>query len=536
MTRIEIISLKSILMKILLGVLVFILYLYSIEGLNAQPGNLDKSFGNNGIVLTTIGPRDNAIISIAIQQDKKIVGAGYTYNGSNYDFALARYDTIGSLDPDFGTNGIVTTDIGHMNNSAYSLNIQNDGKIVLAGYAGNSSYSDFALARYDTNGSLDSTFGINGVVITQFDESSQILSSVLEDDGKIIAVGREGGSGSPSQNVFALCRYNTDGTLDRTFGIEGKVITAINNVDDVATSVAIRKNKKILIAGWSYEGFNPNFALVQYNYDGSLDQTFGTDGKIVTSFPFSSLAWSLAIQKDDRIILSGASFDSKYYNFTLVRYNAYGSLDTTFGLNGHVVSKIGVGDNFARAVKVQSDGKILVAGYSLDTNLKYDFTLAQYDTTGGLDKTFGINGIVTTSISGFNDWAFSIAIQNNGKIIVGGDAHFNDTISSFAITQYMPGLNMGIINAEVARNSILIYPNPIAERATLTYVLTEVSLVNVSLIDINGKVIKTFIDNQVQEIGTHSQDIFLSAGLASGTYFLIASTNKRCVCIKIIKE
>ena len=324
--------------------------------------------------------------------------------------------------------------------------------------------------------------------------------------------------------------------MDGTFGIGGTVVTVINNINDVATSVALRKYSKILLAGWSYEGWTSSFALVQYNHDGSLDQTFGAGGKIITSFPSGSVVWALAIQKDDKVLVAGESYDGKCVNFTLVRYNVKGSLDSTFGVNGQVVSKIGMGNNSAMALKIQSDGKILAAGHSLNDDSNYVFTLVQYDSIGGLDKTFGNNGVVVTSISGFSDWAYSMAIQNNGKIILGGVAHYSDTVSSFAIAQYLPGLNTGIIYPKAVRNSISVYPDPVANRATLSYSLAEPSIVNISLIDINGKLLKTFIYNQIQETGPHLQDIFLSDGLASGPYLIITSINGRCSPMKIIKK
>lgn len=523
-------------MKVRISVYLCLLYLPFIQVLVAQPGSLDKSFGVNGIVLTKISSGQNGIQSIAIQSDKKIVCAGFSYKKPNYDIALTRYDTVGSLDPDFGTSGIVNTPIGNLNSAGYSLNIQRDGKIVLAGQSGGFSSSKFTLVRYNPNGSLDSAFGVGGIVITQLDGSSQILCSVLDADDKIIAGGYQCGSGPDAKKVFALNRYISDGTLDGTFGVGGKVVTSINNINDVATSMALRNNSKILLAGWSYEGWNPRFALVQYNHDGSLDQTFGAGGIVITSFPFWSEAWALAVQKDEKVLVAGHSFDGECDNFTIVRYNENGSLDSAFGANGVVVSKIGAGSNSAMALKIQSDGKILAAGHSLNADSKYEFALAQYDSAGGLDKTFGNNGIVTTGISDFSDWAYSMAIQNNGKIILGGVAHYSDTASSFAIAQYLPGLNTGSVYPEVVRNSISVYPVPVLNRATLSYTLAKPSMVSISLSDINGKLINTFIHNQVQEAGLHLQDIFLSDDFPSGPYFLVTLINGRCSPMKIIKK
>jgi uncharacterized delta-60 repeat protein len=521
-------------MKVLQELFVLIICCFSIEILYAQPGTLDKSFGDNGIALTKIGPRDNSIFSLAIQQDAKIISAGGIYNGSNYEFALARYDTNGVLDQGFGLNGIVTTNISPRDNCAFSIIIQADGKLVLAGYAFNGSYYDFALARYNNNGSLDSTFGLNGIVITSFGKTSIIYSSAFESDGKIIAVGCLGSPYSPGKNIFALCRYNIDGHLDETFGTGGKVLTELGSVDDVAKSVKIRKNGKIVVCGWSYKGLEPNFALVQYNYDGTLDETFGNEGSIVTSIPLTSSAWSLAIQNNEKIIVVGDSYDGLHENFTLVRYNSNGAIDTLFGSKGSVVTKIGQGDNSARAVNLQLDGKILVSGYSLDSNLKKDFALVRYDSIGNLDESFGLKGIVTTNITPFDDLGYSSIIQANGKIIIGGEAFYNDSCSYFTLAQYLLGFNTGIIEANLSKNVFYIYPNPFYDRITLKYNLTTDSCIYIKLIDIQGKVLNTFIDNQIQR-RDQSMKLIFNKDLAAGFYYLIMSTENQTVSIKIIK-
>jgi len=523
-------------MKILNLSFIFILSTFSLEGLHAQPGSLDKTFGNNGVVLTPFGPRDNTFYSIAIQLDKKIVAAGDTYNGSDYDFALARFDTIGELDPSFGINGIVTTNIGNFDNSATSIIIQPDQKLLLFGYAFNGLYYDFAKVRYNPDGSLDSTFGINGVVITSFGETSLSYSSVLADDGKIITAGKEGSTTiSPGYSIFALCRYMPDGNLDSTFGNGGKVITSFN-MDDVAFSVALRKNGKILASGYSYIGWNPSIALAQYNNDGTLDSTFGIDGKVITSIGSGSVCISMVIQEDDRIVVTGNSYDGLKSNFTLVRYNTDGSLDNSFGQAGIVTTSFGQKDSQGRSVKLQSDKKILVAGYTRAANLKYDLGLVRYLQNGKLDTTFGINGIVTTIDSNFHETLLSMAIQADGKIIAAGDFWMNDSVRNFAINRYLSGLNLGINDLQTLKNSILVYPNPVVERTTIEYFLINPSLVTVSLIDLNGKVLKTFIDNQLQESGKHLQTIILPAGLPFGPYVLVVSTTKKVFSFKIIKN
>jgi uncharacterized delta-60 repeat protein len=243
----------------------------------SQPGSLDLSFGSNGKVVTAIGSGYDYGYSAAIQSDGKIVVAGYRYNGSNDDFALVRYNADGSLDNTFDSDGKVTTAIGSGSEEGFSVAIQIDGKIVVAGYSYNGLNHDFALVRYNADGSPDNTFDSDGKVTTAIGSGNDIAYSVaIQSDGKIVVAGE---SPNGSDDDFALVRYNTDGSLDNTFDSDGKVTTAIGSSTDDGQSVAIQSDGKILVAGYSYNGSNGDFALVRYNADGSLDNTFDSDGK-----------------------------------------------------------------------------------------------------------------------------------------------------------------------------------------------------------------------------------------------------------------
>jgi uncharacterized delta-60 repeat protein len=246
-------------------------------------GALDLTFGTGGIVTTPIGSGNDGAYSVAIQTDGKLVVAGYSYNGTNYDFALVRYTTNGALDLTFGTGGIVTTPIGSGNDYAYSVAIQTDGKLVVAGNSSNGgSNSDFALVRYTTNGALDLTFGTEGIVTTDFGGPIDYGNSVaIQTDGKLVVAGNSGNGASNSD--FALVRYTTNGALDLTFGTGGIVTTDFGGYGDVGHSVAIQTDGKLVVAGWSYNGNISDFALVRYTTNGALDLTFGTGGIVTTS-------------------------------------------------------------------------------------------------------------------------------------------------------------------------------------------------------------------------------------------------------------
>jgi uncharacterized delta-60 repeat protein len=257
-------------------------------------GRLDPSFGRGGKVLTDFsgsGSSDEAE-DLAIQSDGKLVAAGSFCCGSGgADFALARYKLKpdGTLDKSFGSSGKVTTDFGGAYDAALAVAIQSGGKIVAVGVSDASGSSDFALARYNSDGTLDTGFGSAGKVTTDFSGSGstdQATAVAIQSDGKIVAVGLSDviccGTGN-----FALARYNSDGTLDTGFGSTGKVTTDFSGSDsnDWAYALAIQSDAKIVAGGFSNAGGNfEDFALARYTPDGTLDATFGSAGKVLTDF------------------------------------------------------------------------------------------------------------------------------------------------------------------------------------------------------------------------------------------------------------
>ncbi len=406
-------------------------------GASAPPpaGTLDTSFGSGGKVTTTFGSStDDYAYAVALAPDGKIVVAGRSYNGTNNDFALARYNADGSLDTSFGSGGKVTTGIHTGDDVAYALALAPDGKIVVAGYtdAGSTGY-DFALARYNADGSLDTTFGSGGKVTTAFGSGTdEAYALALAPDGKIVVAGR---SRNGANYDFALARYHTDGTLDTSFGSGGKVVTAIGANTDEAYALALDPDGKIVAAGTSLNGLTYDFALARYNADGSLDTTFGSGGKVTTAIGSGyDAAAGVALTPDGKIVLAGRSHNGTNLDFALARYNANGTLDTTFGSGGKVVTAIGTSDDIAYDIALAPDGRMVVTGMS-DNGTNLDFALARYNADGTLDASFGSGGKVTTPIGASNDSAYAIVLAPDGKIVVAGASH-NGTNYDFALARY----------------------------------------------------------------------------------------------------
>ena len=392
----------------------------------AADGDLDPTFGGDGKVATPF-PNGAFADAVAIQPDGMIVVAGaaapYSSTGS---FALARYDAGGVLDPAFGTNGKLTTAISpDGNDQANEVVIQPDGKIVVAG----TNTGDFEVVRYDGDGSLDATFGTGGIVVRDLsggDESA--YAAALQPDGKIVVGGAV--ATGPWRSQFALVRYDTDGTLDPTFGTDGIVMTKFGSGGS-ARAVVLQPNGKIVVAGTNGDGF----ALVRYLPDGSLDTTFGGDGKVAGPTFGGGWAVAVALQPDGKIVAAGA-YD--FFNFAVARYTVHGDLDPTFSHDGALTTDVGGGEQGAHAVVVLPSGKIVAVGFTgphEGGEPPGRFVLVRYRANGVLDPVFSGDGKVYTKFDG-GAGANAATLQPDGKIVaVGGKGLYGD--DGFAIARYI---------------------------------------------------------------------------------------------------
>lgn len=394
-------------------------------------GNLDPSFGVNGKTSTDFGGYEEGH-AVARQSDGKILVAGYAAGQTNDDFALVRYTSDGNLDTAFGVNGIVRTDLGNYD-YGYALAIANDGKIVMAGYSGSDNV-DFAVVRYNSDGSLDTTFGQGGVhpgiVVTDLGSNDYGRALAIQSDGKILVAGYSGGD-----NVdFAVVRYTSNGSLDTTFGQAGAhpgiVITDFGGADN-GLAVALQSDGKILVAG-SGGSNDDDFAVARYNSDGLLDATFAQDGvhpggTVTTNLGGNDYGYALAVQEDGQLLVAGSSGT----DFALVRYTSDGKLDTNFGANGFTITHWGTNE-YGYALALANDGKLLVAGSSGS-----DFALARYSNDGHLDGSFGNSGVVTTDF-GNQDSGVAATLQSDDKLIIAGYSSGNFALARYTLTNSTP--------------------------------------------------------------------------------------------------
>lgn len=383
-------------------------------------GRPDPTFGSGGKVFTEFGPATNEANAVLLQPDGKLVAAGATTGTAN-DFALARFNATGTLDTAFGTGGKATTDFtGALQNVARGVAMQPDNRILVAGTVFFGMSSDFALVRHVATGSLDTGFGDGGRVTTRFDTASRANAVIVQPDGKIVAAG----TGGPG---FAFARYLADGRLDDTFGTGGKVTfgfpIGLIGGTAVAFALALQTDGKIVAAG----GCGQNPVLARLNPDGTLDTTFGTGGKVGDCNTSTNLAVQetrLALQADGKII-TAVGYGSTGRNLELRRYNADGTPDTGFGTAGLIAPNVrsdqGVG---GVGLRLQPDGKILVAGTEVLANIAPNtpglaLAVVRYNADGSLDAGFGASGKAVID-RGQRDVATDVILQTDDAIVIVG--------------------------------------------------------------------------------------------------------------------
>jgi uncharacterized delta-60 repeat protein len=361
--------------------------------------------------------------------------------------------TAGLLDTTFGTAGktVVPFDLAppaHVTDQARAFTVQADGKIVIVGSAENAAGDDdFAITRLNADGTLDKTFNKTGKQTVSFKKNAtEIASAVaIQADGKIVVAGSVQNTGLDYD--FGVTRLNTDGTLDTTFGIAGLSVAAFNlggtgNNTDIAQGVAIQADGKIVVAGSARNALNRNvFAVDRLNSNGYFDTTFGVGGKQTLSFTLTGdqAANAVAIQADGRIVAAGVAVDGAGQDeFAVARLDTAGAVDPSFGTLGKVLVNLPGANEEANALAIQADGKIVVVGNSTQAPGNLDFAAARLNTNGTLDTTFNKVGYQTVDFNGGVDFGNGVALQKDGKILIGGQAAVTGANTDFGVTRLNP--------------------------------------------------------------------------------------------------
>jgi uncharacterized delta-60 repeat protein len=389
---------------------------FAVARYNLSNGSLDTSFDADGKLTEDIADRPSQVGAIAIQTDGKIVLAGSAENGENSSFVLSRFHPDGTVDMSFARFGKAIVRFGGTNAAANAVAIQPDGKIVAAGSCGN----DFAVVRFATNGALDGTFNGSGIVTTPLAAARNSASGiVLQADGKIVIAGY---TFNGSDTDFAVLRYNTNGPLDSSFGGTGKVITAIDTGGDEAHAVKIQTDGKIVVAGAAFiAGAGENFAAVRYNTNGTLDNSFGLFGRVAVGIGSGAICSSLAIQPDGKIVAAGFALGINL-DIAVVRFDTNGMLDSSFNGNGKVTTPVGLGVDYGTCLALQPDGKIIVGG-ATTIGAHYEFVAVRYQSNGILDSSYGLGGKAIADFADNGDnIAYALAMDSNGRAVLAGSA------------------------------------------------------------------------------------------------------------------
>lgn len=427
---------------------------------STAPGSLDTCFGSGGKVTVSLnsGTGSNSAMDVAIQTDGKIVIAATSNSPSNTtsrDFYVLRYNSDGLIDSTFGTGGVARIAFTKLSDdeNPQTLAIQSDGKIIVAGYApvkGNT--YGFAVARLNSNGSLDTSFGSGGKFLFNFQNNVSALARgvTIQANGYIVLSGN-------SEASFALARLTPNGAFDPGFNGTGKVTVSVANSTDGLGGAYDVTTQTVIVGGVPQEkivaaGIRPRLAIVdrdiavlRFNPNGSLDTGFGSGGKVFTNFTgYSDQAKAVAIDANNNIVVAGHTLTDSTNGqmFALVRYTENGQLDASFGSGG----KVTAGDTgyrnafYGHGLAILADGRIVASGYvELPLGAYADFAVARFNVDGTIDTSFGQGGTgtVVTDFYGDNDHAWGgLALQADGRIVVVGGAY--PSPQQIALARYMP--------------------------------------------------------------------------------------------------
>jgi uncharacterized delta-60 repeat protein len=399
-------------------------------------GELDTTFSGDGKVFTDFfGENHDEIFDAVRQSDGKLVVVGSWGGGAvRTNFAVMRYHASGSIDTSFGSGGRVMTDFDGDDDVARSVVMQPDGKILVAGWTRIGTRTpDFALARYLPDGSLDPAFSGDGRLVTNLGGTDRAVDVLVQPNGSIVAVGYSNVYGGDDD--VAVVRYYPNGRLDPSFSGDGKVYAGLG-ADDLPQAAVLQPNGKILVVGFRSEdaedecfGCNDfDLLFARFNGNGSLDSTFDGDGKKTEGLGDDEWLSAVTLMPDGRFVVSGGM---QLYDMYAARHMPNGSLDRSFGIDGRKWVRLGRYSS-AEGVAIQQDGKIVLGGSSIT-----DFAVVRLHPSGLIDKTFSGDGIVRTDFGG-TDRASAMVVQPDGRIVLAGDRYREGDDNDFILARYLP--------------------------------------------------------------------------------------------------
>jgi uncharacterized delta-60 repeat protein len=546
-------------------------------------GFVDPDFGGTTYLPSYIYRMN---IGLGVQADGKIIIGGSKRDAFfRPDYCLMRFSAAALLDTGYGAEGFAIRNVGSTVFTAYTVLTDAQKQILVGGNAG-----DGFVTRLSANGALDPTFaGVGWRALSIDNESAQSLIALKEDESILSACGvynylilkqllpdgatdtsfgqYQGNTSIPinsdgmvrvsaivrqssgevlvlggminddlSVGKAAIARFTANGWVDSSFAVDGVLLTSPNTGAYEVNAGAVLPDDKILVAGnyHAYVGATPQTFLIRYLPDGSLDPTFGTNG-IVTS-PFSAAlvfqTKAMAIQPDGRIVLCGSTGSGSSKNTAVGRLTPNGTKDNTFSGDGVAWISTGPFIETANTLAVQNDGKIVVAATYTNANdiNESDPVLLRFKDNGTLDSTFSENGYIVTALPGDNE-PNAMVITPDGNYVVAGFSE-ND----YLVIKYLRELIVDLVNTPVDKNTLLVYPNPVHGQVVLEYVLPSSGEVTLEMFDLNGKLVHTFFRNEQKSQGENIAVMYIPAAVVPGAYVLRLQTALGSTGIRIVVE
>ena len=498
------------------------LFIVSFSGYAQLPGDLDITFGTNGIVTHDVSSLNDETIKVRLQNDNKILCLGKTQTGwQNDDIFILRLLPSGELDYTFGQNGVVLIEVSQRNDVGTDMILQNDGKILIVGYTTPPNNLNPLLIRLLPNGQLDDAFGNNGLFTIDIGLLSTLQRVELLQDDNILCLGQVG-------DDVAVFKFLSDGSLDISFGDGGKVILDTGSDYYTGTDLVVAEDTGFFVCGSSgISATEANALVCKFQSDGSLDQSFNLTGYKEFTVDQSYLinqASRISLIESNGLLVAGNLYESGSSESFVTRILSNGSIDITFGNSGFFNFDNGAGYDLLFDMIPQPNGKILLGGKTAGSGSDYDFFVLRTTENGSLDPTFGNNGVVITEVSPDDDGIADMELQADGKLVVAGTARVG-TNDDIALARYHTGINTSV--AEISTESKLsVYPNPAINQLTL---VAENKLKNVQLLDAMGKTVL------VQTVNSSRVIVDLSE-VPSGIYLLRATDDKHTLLQKVVKE